>query len=136
MMQDEFEEIIGFKVNSQVYHDVIEPMYMSSNIINKKVFCKLLNKTFLKRVSGSGLNKGCIVSIFNGKVDNVNVMVKYGVYSGKHLEDGRYVIEVERLHKDVIKEAIDFGRKFPQVVPMYYVDIGINNKVRWLAGGL
>ena len=135
MMQEEFEERIGFKVSNQVYHDVIEPMYLGSSMLNKNIFCKMFNKSFLKRVAGVGLTKGCIVSVFNGNADNVHAVVKYGVYSGKHLEDGRYVFEVERLHKDIVKEAVDFGRQFPQILPLYALDIGMNSKVRWIAGG-
>ena len=65
----------------------------------------------------------------------MHAVVKYGVYSGKHLEDGRYVFEVERLNKDIVKEAVDFGRQFPQILPLYALDIGMNSKVRWIAGG-
>ena len=81
------------------------------------------------------MTKGCIVSVFNGRADGSHAIVKYGVYNGKHLEDGRYVFEVERLHKAEIKDAVDFGRQFPQILPMYALDLGINNKVRWIAGG-
>ena len=135
MMQQEFEERVGFNVSSQVYHDVIEPMYTDSRMLNKDIFCKMFNKSFLKRVAGAGLTKGCIVSVFNGRADGSHAVVKYGIYSGKHLEDGRYIFEVERQHKAAIKDAVDFGRQFPQILPMYALDLGINNKVRWIAGG-
>ena len=109
MMQQEFEERVGFNVSSQVYHDVIEPMYTDSRMLNKDIFCKMFNKSFLKRVAGVGLTKGCIVSVFNGRADGSHAIVK--------------------------KDAVDFGRQFPQILPMYALDLGINNKVRWIAGG-
>ena len=43
MMHKEFEEIAGYEVSFETYTNVIEPMYMATNL-SKQKFVKLLNK--------------------------------------------------------------------------------------------
>ena len=43
MMHKEFEEIAGYEVSFETYTNVIEPMYMATNL-SKQEFVKLLNK--------------------------------------------------------------------------------------------
>ena len=42
MLQEEFEELAGYHVNTDVYHNIIEPMYMAVER-SKKDFVKMLN---------------------------------------------------------------------------------------------
>lgn len=45
MMWKEFEEIAGYEVSYETYHNVIEPMYMAiPEGISKQQFVKMLNK--------------------------------------------------------------------------------------------
>lgn len=45
MMWKEFEEIAGYEVSYETYHNVIEPMYMAiPGSISKQQFVKMLNK--------------------------------------------------------------------------------------------
>ena len=43
MMQNEFEKLAGYKVSTETYNNIIEPMYMASNL-SKEEFIKTLNK--------------------------------------------------------------------------------------------
>ena len=43
MMWKEFEEIAGYEVSYEDYHDIIEPMYMATEL-SKTEFVKTLNK--------------------------------------------------------------------------------------------
>lgn len=43
MMKHEFEEIAGYEVSWETYNDVIEPMYMATNL-TKQEFVKLIDK--------------------------------------------------------------------------------------------
>lgn len=43
MMKEEFERIVGYKVSLEDYNNIIEPMYMSTDI-DKYDFVKLLNR--------------------------------------------------------------------------------------------
>ncbi len=43
MMQKEFEELAGYEVSTETYNNVIEPMYMATNV-TKQEFVKMLNK--------------------------------------------------------------------------------------------
>ena len=43
MMKHEFEEIAGYEVTDEAYNNIIEPMYMATNL-DKRAFVKLLDK--------------------------------------------------------------------------------------------
>ena len=43
MMQHEFEELAGYEVSTEDYNNIIEPMYMATNL-NKKEFVKCVDK--------------------------------------------------------------------------------------------
>jgi hypothetical protein len=45
MMKHEFERIAGYKVTVEDYENIIEPMYMATNL-SKEDFAKTLNKKF------------------------------------------------------------------------------------------
>ena len=44
MNYEEFIKIAGYEVSFETYKKVIEPMYMSTDIIDKKEFCKSFSK--------------------------------------------------------------------------------------------
>ena len=130
-MQEEFEKLIGFRVNNQVYNDVIEPMYIASNLLNKGIFCKMFNKSFLKRVAGKGMVDS-IVSIFVDMANNQEAYVKYGIMKQRYCEHGGYVYEVAILPTDVYRDAVLFGRKFTPTQYIQNVDIDNRARVVWL----
>lgn len=43
MMKQEFEQLAGYEVSSSDYHDIIEPMYMATNL-TKQEFVKTISK--------------------------------------------------------------------------------------------
>ena len=43
MMQQEFEKIAGYEVSANDYHDIIEPMYLATNL-SKEEFVACINK--------------------------------------------------------------------------------------------
>lgn len=43
MMKHEFEEIAGYEVSEKDYREIIEPMYMVTNL-SKEEFTKVVNK--------------------------------------------------------------------------------------------
>lgn len=43
MMKEEFENLAGYEVSYDDYHDIIEPMYMVTNL-SKSEFVKVINK--------------------------------------------------------------------------------------------
>jgi len=45
MMKQEFEELAGYEVSDTNYYNIIEPMYMATNL-DKRVFVKTLDKKF------------------------------------------------------------------------------------------
>lgn len=44
MNYEEFKRIAGYEVSYETYKNIIEPMYMSTDIIDKKEFCKSFSK--------------------------------------------------------------------------------------------
>lgn len=47
MMKSEFEAIAGYKVSHKDYYDIIEPMYMATNL-DKYEFVETINKKRFK----------------------------------------------------------------------------------------
>ena len=101
MMHKEFEEISGCEVSYEDYTNIIEPMYMATNM-SKYEFVKTLNLKFFKdrmpkpeknikrmlvrnRMGESKTPNGCYYYI--EFVELVEVVIKTGKYVIKPLED-------------------------------------------------
>ena len=101
MMHKEFEEIAGCEVSYEDYTNIIEPMYMATNM-SKYEFVKTLNLKFFKdrmpkpeknikrmlvrnRMGESKTPNGCYYYI--EFVELVEVVIKTGKYVIKPLED-------------------------------------------------
>ena len=101
MMHKEFEELAGYEVSFEDYNNIIEPMYMATNL-SKQEFVKCLNLKFFKdrmpkpeknikrmlvrnRMGESKTPNGCYYYI--EYVELVEVVIKTGKYVIKPLED-------------------------------------------------
>ena len=101
MMYEEFEKIAGCRVSYEDYNNIIEPMYMASNL-SKQEFVKTLNLKFFKermpkpkkiikrmrvrnRMGEFITPNGCYYYI--EYVELVDVVIKSGKYVIKPLED-------------------------------------------------
>ena len=124
MMQQEFEQLIGFRVDTLYYAEIIEPMYMSiCDHVTKQGFVKLLNKSQIKKIAGKEI--GSILSVAVGKA-NQGYEVVYGIYKGRVFDKllGRYEYELDVLSDSQLAEYEALGlRRFPKCLPfcdVYY----------------
>lgn len=125
MLISEFEELIGFRVSPQVYHEVIEPMYMSVHM-TKKAFCSMFNKSNLKQIAG--ICVGGIVS-YNVSLDNDICHVRYGVLKNRKFVDGKYIYTLAHVSDELRERCYSFGRKFPSELDLFNVNIDTRKSI-------
>lgn len=122
MMQNEFESIIGFRVDNRVYETIIEPMYTAVSM-NKWLFCKMFNKTYLKKM----ICKGCVGALTSVAVDSVTpstVRVAYGILKNKYRDDwGNIIYELTPITHEQVREFRNFGRELPEIMDYFEVDV-------------
>ena len=131
MMRQEFEKLIGFKVDAGTYKRVIEPMYGVTEL-SKQAFCAMFNKSYLKRMIGKG-EIGTLVSVGVSAASDNMAHVEYGILKKKYLNSlNQYVFEVQKLTNEQTKEYMSYGRCILTMLPFYELDLGLNNIVKWI----
>lgn len=93
MTKQEFEKIAGYEVTLKDYTEIIEPMYMSTNL-NKQDFVKTINKkTFQRKREPNKITVGVKVMpngtwmVYEG--DLIDVNIKTGKAKVKRLGQNR-----------------------------------------------
>ena len=91
MMHEEFEKLAGYEVSYEDYHNIIEPMYMATNL-SKVDFIKCLDpKRFSKQYKLAEMKKeikklakiifeGCGIRIYHDEENRMNDLAK--AYAG------------------------------------------------------
>lgn len=135
MMLGEFEDLIGFKVDANFYHSVIEPMYTCSRL-TKRGFVDILNKSKIRKLAGK--QKGSIVSIGVATENNM-FRVEYGILVSKvFIKDGnRFLYSVQRIPPEVkrdlqVARLLDFSEITPYCDIYALDEYGRGDIIKWL----
>lgn len=141
MMKQEFEKLAGIKVTEETYYNIIEPMYLATDL-NKQDFIKTLNLKNLKaeekkekiiKAMGTRDHSGCRMTP-NGcyyhieYVELVDVDIKRRKFKVKPLEESDYsrdeLIGMDRYlgyHVDFdYTECVDMKNKPIEMKYIYY----------------
>ena len=82
MNHQEFMQIAGYEVSYETYKNIIEPMYMTTDIIDKKEFCKSFSK---KLFAIKPTDK--LVKELRDMAKDLQYAAKYGLYVGDKMTD-------------------------------------------------
>ena len=97
MMKQEFEEIAGYEVRTEVYDNIIEPMYMAlPDSITKQEFVKMLNRKQFeyKRERKADYKRMCVRNRMGDyKTPNgCYYYIQYVDLVGVDIKKGRYIV--------------------------------------------
>lgn len=108
MMKEEFEAIIGYEVTESGYRNVIEPMYMATNL-SKQEFAKVVNaKQFKVEKSQERID---FENELKSKIEEARESIKYcesEIARYEYLLDG----ETEQQWIDSYKYSIECNKKW------------------------
>ena len=82
MNYQEFMQIAGYEVSYETYKNIIEPMYMTTDIIDKKEFCKCFSK---KLFAIKPTDK--LVKELRDMAKDLQYAAKYGLYVGDKMTE-------------------------------------------------
>lgn len=111
MMQHEFEELAGYKVDNDVYKNVIEPMYLATDI-SKFEFVKMLNKKAfeVKEVKEPNIKKMCVRdrSGFSKTPNRCYFYIQYVELIDVDIRTGKFI--VAPLDDEELRKLSDAGK--------------------------
>lgn len=94
MMKHEFEELAGYEVATEDYNNIIEPMYMATNL-SKHEFVKVIDKKRFALKTREQLVKEMKMCAKHLRVlDDINTMVTTTDTQGDVFKDNQTIIQV------------------------------------------